>query len=83
MDNILQTALNAKLRSIMEVIAKQQGYGAELNALTVSVCLGLQNDAEQAVIDWTVARQTAARNLVPITNLQHLLAEYCAIADHL
>ena len=83
MANIYQSALDAKFLSIMNVIARQRGYEADLSGLTVEIRLEIQCLAEQSIVDWAAARGNSPRNMIPLTNLQHLLHEYCAIADHL
>ena len=83
MANIYQAALDAKFLSIMNVLARQRGYDEDLSGLTVENQKNIRDLAEQAIVDWTAARETRPKEPIPLTNLQHLLHEYCAIADHL
>ena len=83
MVNIYQAALDAKFASIVNVIARLNGYDEDLSGLTVEIRAKIRDLAEQAIIDWAAARKSGLREAIPLTNLQHLLHEYCAIADHI
>lgn len=83
MADIYSSSLQAKYESVASVVSYNLGFGDDLTALTQK-CLSIVHDAaDQAILDWASRRGTAVNPLRPITNLQHLLNEYCAIADHL
>ncbi len=83
MSDIYRASLRAKYDSLMRVISGDMGFGAELTALSQVSLELVHNGAEQAILEWASRRVEAKESLRPITNLQHLLDEYCAIADHL
>lgn len=83
MADIYHSSLQAKYESVMRVVSLDLGFGEELTALTQSRLELVQNAAEQAVLNWTARRKGAFQPARPISNFEHLLDEYCAIADHL
>lgn len=83
MTDIYRASLRAKYDSLMRVIAGDLGLGNDLTALSQASLELVHNGAEQAILEWASRRAETKTPLRPITNLQHLLDEYCAIADHL
>lgn len=83
MADIYHSSLRAKYESIMRVVSADRGFGVDLTALTLERSELVHNAADQAILDWATKRKAATGLLRPISNLQHLLDEYCAIADHL
>ena len=83
MVQIYKASLLAKFDSIMDVIARDLGYGECTMGLTAERWSYVRDLAEQAIIDWASWRQGGGYNCRPITNMQHLVDEYCAIAEHL
>ena len=83
MADIYHSSLQAKYESVMRVVAVELGFGDDLTALAQSRLELVHNAAEQAILDWTARRKDSGKPPRPISNLQHLLDEYCAIADHL
>ena len=81
--NIYQTSLDAKFRDIMQVISSQYGYGHDLSGLTAEVRDTVERLSEQAILNWAVGRTARGKTVIPFTNLQHLLDEYCALAEYL
>ena len=81
--HIYEVSLDAKFISIMDVIARDLGYGISAIGLTAERRAYVQDVAEQALINWTVARKSRPHTFCSHTNLQHLMDEYCAIAEHL
>lgn len=83
MADIYASSLQAKYESVLRIVSSELGFGDDLTALTKPCAELVHNAAEQAILDWAAQRAAAGRKLPPISNLQHLLDEYCAIADHL
>ncbi len=83
MADIYQSSLQAKYESIMRVVALELGFGSDLTALTSLRLELVHHAAEQAILDWAARRKATLQAPRPISNLQHLLDEYCAIADHI
>lgn len=67
----------------MRVVSFDLGFGDDLTALTQPRLELVHNAAEQAILNWAGRRKAGIKPPRPISNLQHLLDEYCAIADHL
>ena len=83
MADIYRSSLQAKYESLMRVVSCDLGFGDDLTALTQSRLDFVHDAAEQAILNWAARRKKEIRLPRPISNLQHLLDEYCAIADHL
>ena len=83
MADIYHFSLQSKYESILRVVALDLGLGNDLTILTSSRLELVQGAAEQAILDWAARRKATLQPSRPISNLQHLLDEYCAIADHL
>lgn len=83
MADIYRSSLHAKYESIMRVVASDLGFGDQLTALTIERLNIVHSAAEQAIFNWATRREAATQMPPPISNLQHLLDEYCAIADHI
>ena len=83
MTDIYHSSLQAKYESVMRVVSFDLGFGDDLTALTRARLTLVHNAADQAILDWAARRKAANSPLRPISNLQHLLHEYCSIADHL
>ena len=83
MTDIYKSSLAAKYESVMRVVATELDLGSDLTALTSFSLKIVHEAAEQAIMEWAIRRQETRGLSRPISNLQHLLDEYCAIADHL
>ena len=83
MAHIYEVSLDAKFVCIMDVIARNIGYGPHVIGLTAERRSSVHNMAEQAIINWAATRRAGGAKQCPNTNLQHLLDEYCALAEHL
>lgn len=83
MADIYHSSLQAKYDSVLRIVSFDLGFGHDLTALTEARSRLVHDATDQAILDWAARRNSAVQPLRPITNLQHLLNEYCAIADHL
>ena len=83
MTDIYQVSLRAKYECVMRIVSMDLAFGEDLTALTQQRLELVHDAADQAIFDWATRRKAAATPLRPISNLQHLLDEYCAIADHM
>lgn len=83
MTDIYRSSLQAKYDSVMRIVSLDLGLGDDLALLPESSLVRVHNAADQAILDWASRRSNSLVPLRPISNLQHLLDEYCAIAEHL
>ena len=83
MADIYHFSLQAKYECIMRVVSVELGFGSDPTALTTLRLEAVHNAAEQGIMDWAAKRKTVDQTPRPISNLQHLLDEYCAIADYI